>query len=109
MEKCISMIVPKIPSFFKTRKPKPFEYTPRYYDEKKEKMDDRYKRIASELHINWRGKETQDKYDIHRAMALRHNIKKTWGNRNTKVKNTSTFRLVVIIAGLSLLVYLLLR
>ena len=103
------MIVPKIPSFFKTRKPKTFEYSPRYYDEKREKMDDRYKRIASELNINIDGIETHNKYDIHRATALRHAIKKSWEYRHIKTKSNSTLRLLVIIFGLFLLAYLLLK
>ncbi|CAG0991708.1 hypothetical protein FLAV_02342 [Flavobacteriales bacterium] len=103
------MIVPKIPSFFKTRKPKAFEYIPRYYNENKEKMDERYKRISSELNVSWEEKEFSDKYDIHRATALRHTIKKTWRNEGKKVKGNTTFRLVIIMAGLCLLAYWLLK
>jgi len=32
--------------FFKTRKPKQFEYIPRYYDEEKEKQEERKQRLG---------------------------------------------------------------
>lgn len=40
---------PKIPSFFKNKKPSQFHYEPRYYNERKEKMDEHYNRISREL------------------------------------------------------------
>lgn len=33
------MLAPKLPSFFKSKNPKKFKYTPRYYDAKKERRD----------------------------------------------------------------------
>lgn len=34
-------------SFFSTRKPRPFQYTPRYYDEEKEKQEKRKKALEN--------------------------------------------------------------
>lgn len=43
------MEAPKIPSFFKPKKPDRFEFKPRYYSERKEKMKERYERIQREI------------------------------------------------------------
>lgn len=45
------MEAPKLPSMFgiKTRRPNQFYFEPRYYDEKKEKMQKRYDRIGKEV------------------------------------------------------------
>ena len=38
-----------MPSFFKTEKPKGFHFEPRFYDERKDNMEQRVKRIKAEL------------------------------------------------------------
>ena len=38
-----------ISSFFKTRKPKQFNFSARYYDEGKEELKERYQRIKGEM------------------------------------------------------------
>jgi len=40
-----------IPSFFRTPKPKPFNYIPRYYDEQKEDLEERIRNIEIEMGV----------------------------------------------------------
>ena len=40
-----------IPSFFRTQKPKQFNYVPRYYDEQKEQLDERIRDIEREMGV----------------------------------------------------------
>ncbi len=40
-----------LPSFFKTGEPKRFNFTPRYYDEQKEDLDQRIRQIESDMGI----------------------------------------------------------
>jgi hypothetical protein len=88
-----------ISSFFKSRKPKRFDFKARYYDENKEEMEERYARIKSELE----GSENIGAY-------RRTDFRSQW----TKRKKTSTFerksnlRLVLIFAILCALSYILL-
>jgi len=44
-----------IPSLFRQRKPKEFNYTPRYYDPEKEAREAREKRIRQELGMDEKG------------------------------------------------------
>lgn len=60
------MQLPKIPSFFKTRQPNRFSFEPRYYDERKERMEQRLKDKASNqvdfkssLRENWNASRVQ--------------------------------------------------
>ena len=39
---------PKLPTIFRTKKPKQFNFEPRYYNAQKEKMKERYDRISSQ-------------------------------------------------------------
>ncbi len=101
--------MPILPSFFKTRKPKQFEYMPRHYDEKKEKMADRYKRIALELNMeSVLPKEENNTFDIHRAQALRHRLKSDWSRNKPRQGGGSAIRFITILAGLLLIAYWLL-
>ena len=88
-------------SFFRTGKPKQFNYIPRYYDEQKEEMEERQKRIEAELGINQPEKGYRSRLKpgamSERLMARR------------KGSRTSTIRLLVIIAILALLAMYLLR
>ncbi|PCH69905.1 MAG: hypothetical protein COC01_00275 [Bacteroidetes bacterium] len=43
------MFKPKLPSFIKIPKNKSFEFTPRYYDQKKEQYEEKVERIKREL------------------------------------------------------------
>ncbi|MBC8266096.1 MAG: hypothetical protein H8E84_03935 [Flavobacteriales bacterium] len=78
------MIAPRIPSFLKTPKSKIFDYKPRYYDKRKEELEQ----------LKKTGKRTKGLF------FKRNNKQIAKGNR--------TKRLVIIIIGLFLLTYLIL-
>jgi hypothetical protein len=86
-------------TFFKTPRPKEFNYIPRYYDERKEEMEERKKRIEQELGLN-KGKDY--KHGITRGAMTRRMTERRKSNRS------SVIRLLVIIAILLILTYYLL-
>ena len=45
----INMRAPKLPSFFKSRTPSSFYIEPRFYDEKKDKLEERKKKIEEQI------------------------------------------------------------
>ena len=75
---------PKLPSMFKTPKPKQFDYKPLYYNEAKEKRKKRYKRIKAESE----GKKYFSSFSIRQSSRIKSNI-----------------RLIVIIIALAALAY----
>ena len=87
-----------LPSFFKTPRHKSFNYTPRYYDERKERMEERIKNAEQELGLNKGGYSPTIKKGSFREYV----------QRGKAVKHQSNFRLIVILAALLLLAYLIL-
>lgn len=90
-----------ISSFFKKTRYKTFEYTPRYYDEAKEKMKDRYDRIQAELD----GKDAAFSKD-----RFRNNLRESWQNnkKTSSPQAKSIVRMLVIAVILILLSYFIL-
>lgn len=95
----------RLPSFFKSRQAKQFEFTPRYYNEAKEVMQERRARIKAELE---RGKGDTNNYD---STHLKGSLKQQW----SKNKSTSNFskksnsRIILILLLLFGIVYLVLK
>ncbi|MFT6815828.1 MAG: hypothetical protein ACJAZ3_001741 [Sphingobacteriales bacterium] len=89
----------RLPSFFKTSNYHRFDYTPLYYDERKEDLEKRVRKIKREI-----GEEVDE------------NLEKRISNINFrsqsyqvgKAKRQSSFRLIIIIIGLMLAAYFLL-
>jgi len=86
-----------IPSFFRTQKPKPFNYVPRYYDEQKEQLDERIQDIEREMGVK-------------DGKAYRPTIRKgQMGNyfrmKQRKTQQQSNIRLIIIIIILCLISY----
>ncbi|MBK8806829.1 MAG: hypothetical protein IPO21_09345 [Bacteroidales bacterium] len=81
--------------FFKQKKHKTFSFTPRYYDEVKE----RQKKLLEEIEKERNG-TTKTTYNSQIKGAFRAENSKT-----SKVKRKSNVRLVVILAVLILLAY----
>lgn len=82
----------------KNRKIKRFSFTPRYYDENKERLKDRYAQIEAEL---------SGKSSLHSGFIGGGNLKERW-QRNKKTSNfeqKSNVRLVFIITILFGLFY----
>lgn len=85
-------------TFFKTPRPKEFNYMPRYYDERKEEADERQKRIEKELSASNNGEYVSG--------ITRGSMQRRFAERR-RGKRSSTIRLLVIIAILFLLTYFL--
>jgi len=87
---------PKIPSFFKTKKPSQFHYEPRYYNERKEKMEERFSRISNE--VNQRNERTNP--DLFRS-SLREQWGATQHRGNTSSVNKRVLIYIVLLVGLA--------
>lgn len=87
-------------NFFKTAKHKQFEYSPRYYDQQKEELEQRIKAIKGEQ--NSEGEIT--KYRLENFFQKRRS-----SSFAQKQKRQSNLRLVLIIIILGILVYFFLR
>ncbi len=88
--------------FFHTPKNKQFKFKPRYYDEQKEELENRVRRIKQEMGVN--ELEDGDKPYI-------PNIKgqmRGYFKKNVEQKRKSTIRLVIILVVLFAMVYFLL-
>lgn len=89
------MQTPKIPSFFKSKKPDQFYFEPRYYDARKEKMKERYDRISREVSSE---KSAQTDREVFRS-----NLRESWGyNRGQKTGfNYRVLFYIVVLTGLA--------
>ncbi len=98
------MKAPKVPSFFKfgrTNGPRQFTYTPRYYDEQKERIEDRKKLL------NVEEKPLPD--DVRREV-MREKMRDTWDRRSLAPNNGfSVKRFVIILLVLCAGMYYLLQ
>ncbi len=86
-------------TFFKTPRPKEFNYIPRYYDQQKEEAEERRRRIEKELGMSGEG---GFRTSITRGSMQRRMTDKRKANR------TSVIRLLLIVGILMLLAYYLL-
>lgn len=85
--------------FFRLPKPKVYNYIPRYYDEQKEDLEERINNIKQEMGVS----ESNENYTPRIKGQMRSQYE-----RNIKVKQRSSFRLVIILIALILLAYWLL-
>ncbi len=96
------MEAPKIPSMFgfRSKKPNQFYFEPRYYNERKEKMKQRYDRIGQEVD-NSKTAERTNPEDF--KATLRDN----WGNgyARSKAGNQMNRRVIIYVIGLLALAY----
>jgi len=93
---------PRLPSVFKLtehNRHKSFNYEPRTYDERKERLEKRRKQIEKELALEQKlGKN----YEEH----LRERISESWSRKETRrVQRNSGWRLLLILAALIAVVY----
>jgi len=85
-------------SFLKQRRPKQFSFQPRYYDKAKEEHEKRIRRIRQEI-----ANESSDQSDLYVS-----NIKGAFRKRReetSKIKRRSNMRILVILAGLTYILY----
>jgi len=93
---------PSLPSVFKLtehNRHKSFNYEPRTFDERKERLEKRRKQIEKELALEQKlGKN----YEEH----LRERISESWSRKETRrVQRNSSWRLLLILAALIAVVY----
>lgn len=88
----------RVSFFFKTVRPKQFNYVPRYWDPQKEEAEDRQRRIEREMGINQDGKSSY-RMSIRRGTMSQKLLQRRKSNRATSL------RLVLIIAILCLAVW----
>ena len=95
------MEAPKIPSMFgfRSKKPNQFYFEPRYYDERKEKMKQRYVRVGNEM----------DKNSSQRTNAedFKSELRENWGNSYSRSKagNQMNKRVILYVIALLALAY----
>jgi hypothetical protein len=86
---------------FKQPKPRRFEYKPRFYDERKERLQARVEAIR---------KETENEQGASGGEVLRSRMQSAWRSDDRKSAVRKSNRSVLIIAGLLVIIaYLLLR
>lgn len=89
---------PKIPSFFKTKKHTQFYFEPRYYNERKEKMEERYSRISKELSNDNKGERTD-------SAVFRSTLRENWATSSRHAQSSAINKRVlfyiVLLIGLA--------
>ncbi len=85
-----------IPSFFKTPRHKQFNYEPLYYDERKEKLQERIKQIEQEYGVK-KGEEY--------VRSLTKGSFSHYYERKRKTQKYSTTRLIIIMIFLLFVAY----
>lgn len=92
------MEAPKLPSFFKQNQHKRFDYSPRFYDERKERIEEMRKKYG--------GTESSEKFS---GDNFRLRMNSEWRNSGSRKKSSgANMRLVVIVLVLFLISYLIL-
>lgn len=95
------MEAPKLPSMFgiKTRRPNQFDFEPRYYNERKEKMKKRYDRIGKEVENEGTARTNPEEF--------RSTLKENWGAgyARNKMGTTINRRVIIYIMALVALAY----
>lgn len=95
------MLAPKIPSFFKNKKPNQFHFEPRYYSERKEKMEERYKRIERELE--------KEKSTTSDSTSFRTNLRDNWESQRRRSSGLNYRMMIYIVVMFALAYYYLFR
>ncbi|HAN19934.1 MAG: hypothetical protein A2X13_11055 [Bacteroidetes bacterium GWC2_33_15] len=85
--------------FFHTPKSKQFNYKPRYYDERKEELENRINQIKKEM-----GKEDLSDSEKPYTSNIKGQIRRS-GKRTKVSKDKSNLRLILIIVILFALIY----
>ena len=89
----------KLFGVFTTYKPRQFNYVPRYYDKRKDELQDRIRKIEAEYHAE---QNMEVRVGITRGSMRRGHIDRVRANR------ASTFKVVLIAGILMLIAYYLL-
>jgi hypothetical protein len=96
------MEAPKIPSMFgfKSKKPDQFYFEPRYYNERKEKMNSRYESIGRQLDNNPTFEKTN-------TADFKSSIRENWGDSTSRSRagNKMNTRVIIYVLGLAAIAY----
>lgn len=90
------MEAPKLPSLFKQNRSKTFDFKPRYYDERKERLESLRRKYSGE----------QNGEDHYKKAQLRDRMTSEWRSAKPVKQGSSNVMLLVIIGILTLLAYL---
>lgn len=86
------MEAPKLPSIFKSHRAKQFEFKPRYYDARKERIEELKKKYA-------------DKEIRRSTISFREKVEGKWRHERSRSVSKSNLRLLLIIAILTFITY----
>lgn len=86
--------------FIKLPQHRRFEFKPRFYDERKEELDQRIQRIKEEVELEKKLKESGENYTINYRSTIRDQFQ-----RNRKTKKISNIRFLLILVALLGLAY----
>lgn len=89
-----------ISNFFRIQKNKTFNYTPRYYDERKEKLQERIRQIELEMGMK---KDGDYKPSISKG-SIRGQIKKN-ARRADKKSNIRLFIILIVLFALAYILF----
>lgn len=90
------MRAPKLPSFFKARTPSSFYIEPRFYDEKKEKFEERKKKVEEQI--------VQEKNGLDQKTSFDFKLE-----RKKKESKGYSSRLIIILVCLLAVVYIIFK
>jgi len=95
------MEAPKLPSLFGVRSKRPdrFYFEPRYYNERKEKMNQRYERLGKEI--------SNEKNNRTNPEDFKATLRENWGNgyARSKVGQQMSRRVIIYVIALLALAY----
>lgn len=87
------MEAPRLPSIFKAHRAKQFDMKPRYYDERKDRLEELKKKYA-------------DKEVPRTTISFREKVDGKWRHERSRSVGKSNFRVLIIIGILSYITYL---
>ncbi len=92
--------IPPVFRVFRTKEPREFGYVPRYYDEEKERMQERYRRIQQEVEdARNAGQEVRHEH-------LRDRMDHSWRGEYARQSQQANIRLLIILVLLCLICYI---
>lgn len=105
-----------IPNFFKQNKPRGFNYTPRYYDPKKEEREARRTMsgepgVESREHVAGSGEQDAERREQgaqstpYRSRIVRGSMKNYFPRQKERIERHNMIRLIVIVLILVLITY----
>jgi hypothetical protein len=88
-----------LPSFFKINKNKRFNFIPRYYDPRKEDLEERIRSVEREMGVN--------EGEAYRPTIRKGQMSNYFNRKKSKAQKQSNIRLIIILLLLFLISYFL--